>query len=167
MKNVSYLLGAGVASLLVGCASPPVSLGPIGPNPMGSKSQAATGELQVLSRVVDQQDDQEQGGDGMPVWYGHTDYNVYDLQGKLVKHVFNTTGHYAEDPSRVTLPAGTYLVKAQAKDYLRVQVPVIIVPGRTTRVHLDDNWRPSADAPKNAVVTEPDGNPVGWLANSR
>jgi hypothetical protein len=134
---------------------------------MSSQSQAANGDLQVFSRVSLRLDEQNQGGDGMPSWYAHTAYRVYNLDGKLVKYVGNTTGHYAEDPATVPLPAGTYLVKAQARDYLRVQVPVVIEPGRTTRVHLDDNWKPSADAPRNAVVAEPDGNPVGWLASSK
>ena len=59
MKTVHYVLSLGTVSLLVGCAAPPVSLGPVGPNPVGSKTQALAGELQVFSRVAEKFDDQE------------------------------------------------------------------------------------------------------------
>jgi hypothetical protein len=61
MKTVHYVLSLGTVSLLVGCAAPPVSLGPVGPNPVGSKTQALAGELQVFSRVAEKFDDQERG----------------------------------------------------------------------------------------------------------
>jgi hypothetical protein len=145
----------------------PVSLGPVGPNPVGVRKDGSEGELQVFSRLVSQKDDQNQAGDGEPIWHAHTDYSIYNLNGKLVQHVDNTIGHYAERPTRVALPAGTYLVKAQAQDYLRVEVLVTIAPGRTTSVHLDDKWKPSTDEPKKEVATAPNGNPVGWLASSK
>jgi hypothetical protein len=53
-------------------------------------------------------------------------------------------------------------VKAQAKDYFRVNVPVTIKSGQTTRVHLDDNWTAPPEAKKSELVVLPDGNPVGW-----
>jgi len=80
--------------------------------------------------------------------------------------VDNTIGYYARAPRRVTLPAGRYLVKAQAKDYFWVDVPVIIERGQTTRVHLDDNWKLPAETPKTELVSFPNGNPVGWQAES-
>jgi hypothetical protein len=162
MKNFLILLGIGLISLLVGCSTTAVVLAPVGPDPVGTESMASTGSLEVFSRFAKQRDDQSQGGDGMPGWYQHTDYSIYDLQGKPVKHVDNSTGHYAEVPERVALPAGRYFVKAQAKDYFWVKVPVTIERGRTTGVHLDDKWKPPTDAPKTELVTTPKGNPVGW-----
>jgi hypothetical protein len=164
MKYLLFPLGMGLISLLAGCSTPSVVLAPVGPNPVGAASTASTGSLEVFSRVAKQRDDQSQGGDGIPRWNQHTDYSVYDLQGKLVKHVENSSGHYAEAPERVALPTGRYLVKAQAKDYLWVEVPVTIERGRTTGVHLDDKWQPSADIPKAELVVTPKGNPVGWRA---
>jgi hypothetical protein len=158
MKRVYIFLGAGVVSLLIGCASTPVALAPVGPNPVGSESMAPEGGLQVFSSLVGRSE-----GDN-PTWYQHTDYYVYDLHGKLVKHVDNATGYYAEAPRRVTLPAGRYLVKAQANDYFWVEVPVTIERGQTTRVHLDDNWKLPAQTPKTELVSLPNGNPVGWHA---
>jgi hypothetical protein len=166
MKSSFFLLGAAVVFLVVGCASTPVALGPVGPNPFRGRSATATGHLQVFTRLDARQDDQNQAGDGIPVWYAHTDYDIYNLRGKLVKYVGNTPGHYAEGPTDVALPSGRYLVAARARDYLRVKVMVTIDPGRTTRVHLDDNWTPAPTAPKRELVTAPNGNPVGWHVNS-
>lgn len=166
MKGFGILLvGPGLVSLLVGCSSMPVAIAPIGPNPAGSQTQATIGQLEVFSNVAEQSDDQNQGSTD-PVWYQHTDYGVYDLHGKLVKRVSNAVGHYGRAPRRVALSAGQYLVRAQSKDYLQVEVPVTIERGRTTRVHLDDNWRPPADTPKRELVTLPNGNPVGWRVES-
>jgi hypothetical protein len=165
MQSVYVLLGTGVVSLLVGCSSTPVALAPVGPNPVGVQRTASKGELQVFSNLDEQSDDQNQGSED-PVWHQHTDYRIYDLHGKLVKRVDNTIGHYEQAPRLVALPAGKYLVKAQAKDYLRVEVPVTIEPGRVTRVHLDDNWKLPADTSKRELVSMPNGNPVGWRAES-
>jgi hypothetical protein len=162
MKNLFSLLGAGLVSLVVGCSSQPVALAPVGPNPSGRQIAASMGALQVFSRERTRSDDQNQAGDGEPVWHQHTDYSIYDLHGNLVKRVDNAAGHYSEAAEQVALPPGKYLVRAPAKDYPWIQVLVTIEPGRTTRVHLDDNWKPPADAPKGDLTTMPDGNPVGW-----
>ena len=163
MKSVCIFLGPGLVALLAGCSSTPVALAPIGPNPVGSESAATKGELQVFSNLTEQSDDQNQSSTD-PVWYQHRDYNIYDLHGRLVKHVNNTVGHYEQVPRRVALPAGRYLVRAQAADYLRVEVPVTIERGRTTRVHLDDKWKLPPDTPNRELVSLPNGNPVGWRA---
>jgi hypothetical protein len=165
MKSVYMFLGTGLVSLLVGCSSTPVALAPVGPNPFGSQRMASKGELQVFSCLVAQSDDQNQGSED-PVWYQHSDYNIYNLHGKLLKRVNNTIGHYEQTPRRVALPAGRYIVKAQANDDLQVKLPVTIEPGRTTRVHLDDNWKLPAATQKRELVSMPDGNPVGWRAES-
>jgi hypothetical protein len=163
MKSIRLLLGAGLISMLVGCASTPVAVAPVGPNPAGAKSLASQSGLQVFSSLAEQSDDQNQG-DNDDAWYQHTDYYIYDLHHRLIKHVDNTIGHYEKAPRLVTLPPGKYLVKAQAKDYFWVNVPVTIKRGRTTRVHLDQDWQIPTYAAKTDVVSLPDGNPVGWRA---
>ena len=125
---------------------------------------ASKGELQVFSCLDEESDDQNQGSQD-PVWYQHSDYSIYNLHGKLVKRVNNTTGHYEQAPRRVALPAGVYLVKTQASDYLWVDVPVTIKLGQTTRVHLDDDWKLPADVSKTELVSLPNGKPVGWQAD--
>ncbi len=157
MKTICCLLGAGLGFLLAGCATP-VALTPVGPNPAGRENTAADGDLVVFSRLHGCSEGNN------PVWYQHSDYNIYNLQGKLVKHVGNAIGRYEQAPLVVALPSGNYLVRSRANDYLRVEVPVIIERGRTTRVHLDGGWKYPAGTPMNELVSLPDGNPVGWRA---
>jgi hypothetical protein len=155
-----------VIPLLASCAQP-ITVAPVGPSPFAGRSSSfGTGYLQVFSRLAEQSDDQNQGGSGgNPSWHQHTDYNVYDAKGKLVKHVGNTVGHYSTSPRLVCLRPGSYTLRAQAKEWLSVKVPVVIEPDRTTKVHLDDNWGPPIGTPKTEVVTTPGGYPVGWSAD--
>lgn len=88
MKNIHLLMGAGLAALLAGCATTPVALAPVGPNPAGSRSRVPEGGLQVFSSLVGRSEGNN------PAWYQHTDYSIYDLNGKLVRHVDNTIGYY-------------------------------------------------------------------------
>jgi hypothetical protein len=164
INTTSCLLG--IIPLLASCAQP-ITLAPVGPNPFaGRSSSVGTGCLQVFSRLAEQSDDQNQGGGGgNPVWYQHTDYNVYDAKGKLVKHVDNVVGHYSTSPRLVSLRPGNYTVRSQAKGWLSVKVPVVIEADRTTKVHLDENWQPPAGTPKTDLVTAPDGYPAGWSAD--
>ena len=166
MKINTTLCLLGVIPLVVSCAQP-ITLTTVGPNPItGRSSSFGRGYLQVFSSLAEESDDQNQGANGgNPVWFQHTDYNVYDAKGKRVKHVDNTIGHYSTSPRLVSLQPGTYTVKAEAKDWLLVKVPVLSEPGRTTKVHLDDNWRPPAGTPNAEVVTSPGGHTVGWRAD--
>ena len=164
MKSVPVFLGASLISLLAGCASTPVALAPVGPNPDGGRILAAGGELEVFSCQTEQSDNQNQGSRD-PTWYQHTDYYLYDQQQTLIKHVRNSLGHYETAPRRLALPAGRYFIKAQAEDYLWVKVPVTIEDGRITRVHLDDQWRQPGDASTKQLVCLPNGYPVGWRAD--
>ncbi len=161
MRWMYVLLGIGLASLAVGCSTTPVALAPVGPAPAGHRSMTSKGQLQVFTSLAEQSDDQNQASEDS-VWYQHADYDIDSLEGKRVKHVDNTIGHYEEAPRKVTLPTGRYVIRAQAKHYLQVQVPVVIEPGRTTRVHLDDKWRPPTRTPSRELVCLPNGNPVGW-----
>jgi hypothetical protein len=164
MKKIPVILGTALTSLLLGCASTPVALAPVGPNPSGRASMAATGQLEVFSALQTRHDGNEY--DPNPAWHQHTDYTVYDSAGKRVRHVFNTVGHYEETPNVITLPAGSYVVMARAQGLLRVQVPVVIVGGRMTHVHLDAKWNIPTDTPKTELVQIPGGYPVGWRADA-
>jgi len=163
MKIKAGFLLVAIIPLLSSCASQRVVLAPVGPNPASVRTTGSKGELQVFSDVIEENDDQNQAAPE-PSWYQHSDYSIYNVEGKLVKRVDNTTGHYAQAPRRVALPAGRYVVKARGNDYLSVEVPVVIEPGLTTRVHLDDRWSRPKSMPKNEFVFEPSGQPVGWSA---
>ena len=159
MKNKVAFLLIGVIPLLSSCASQRVFLAPVGPNPFQTTvASANTGYLKVFS-------EREAISEGdTPIFYQHSEYQVYNASGKLVKDVGNTSGHYDTAPETVPLPPGRYTVKARAKDYLSVVVPVVIDAGRTTSLHLDDRWQPPKSSPKTEFVFEPGGEPVGWRA---
>ena len=161
-KLISLVLPLSV--FLVSCASSPVTLAPVGPNPSwGAASLADTGYLRVFS----ERELITEGYDGgNPNYYQHSPYRIYDSRGKLVKYVGNIAGKYATAPAVVSLRPGSYVVKARAKDYLTVEVPVQVAPGRTTSVHLDDRWSPPAGTPNTALVLEPGGSPVGWRSDT-
>lgn len=164
MKAAFAIIGAGLVMILDGCVSlpqAPVTTAVVGPNPVALRSTSVQGELEVFSRLAKRTDDQNLEST-LPVWYQHSDYYLCDGNGKSLRHVFNAAGHYNSDPKIIRLPAGQYLVKAQAAPNARVEVPVIIKSGEITRVHLDGSWRPPGFAAKSQVVTLPDGRPIGW-----
>jgi hypothetical protein len=106
-------------------------------------------------------------GDDTP-WYQHSGYVVYGPQGKRFKYVGNTVGEFDETPQTVTLPAGTYTVKARAEGYFYVPVdlPVVIERGQTTVVHLESGWNPPAGPSGTEIVRATSGYAVGWRAGS-
>ncbi len=159
MKTIPYLIGTALTALLAGCASPALVLAPVGPNPAGLTRDNPNGQLEVFSALTAQAE-----GDN-PTWYQHTDYYLDSPQGKELRHVDNAIGYYATAPRIISLPAGHYLVKARAKGYLWITVPVVVEAGRTTKVHLDKNWQAPENTPQTEVVDIPGGYPVGWSSS--
>ena len=155
MKMIPLILGTALTSLLLGCATTRVAVAPVGPNPAGSITPMANGQLEVFSAERARRDGNEL--DPNPVWFQHADYDVFNQQGKWIEHVFNTMGHYAEAPRVIQLPVGSYVVKAQASGYLRLAVPVVIEQGRTTRVHLDASWKPLDQHSEDGIGASPRG----------
>jgi hypothetical protein len=161
MKNIHVILGAVGAVMLAGCASAPIALAPVGPDPTAYTGAGPTGRLVVYSAW------QGHGEGNNPSFYQHADYYIYNPQGRLIRHVDNTIGHYEQVPRPVSLPAGKYVVQSWAKGFGNewVKVPVVIRPGETTKIHLDDGWSiPSGVSPME-VVSVPHGYPVGWRAD--
>jgi hypothetical protein len=159
MKQIDVFLFSGIIALLVGCASAPLVLQPVGPCSASHEASDTNGHLQVFSVM----EAQSEGDD--PVWYQHSSYSIYAPQGKRVKYVGNTIGKFDETPQTVTLPAGTYTVKARAEGYryLVIKVQVEIERGKTTAVHLEGGWNPPAGS---EIVRASCGYAVGWLAGS-
>ena len=165
MKCSYFVLKIASALLLVGCATTPVFLVPVGPNPISPPGPTADGALEVFSALQERRDGNE--FDANPAWYQHTDYMIYSASGRRIRHVFNSVGHYAQSPRLVTMSPGRYLVNAEAKGFLRVWVPVVVEPGRTTKIHLDAKWTPAAGIPTTELVSAPSGYPVGWRMHKR
>lgn len=157
MKNIPLIVGAALASLLVGCSSTPVTLAPVGPGPFASRVTASdTGRLQVYSLLVTRSEGSEN-----PDWHQHSHYYISDASGRHNRYIENTVGHYEKRPRTLQLAAGRYIVKARASGGEWVELPVIIKPGETTIVHLDHGWNP-ANIPETDVVSMPNGSAVGW-----
>jgi hypothetical protein len=114
----------------------------VGPNPLALPNGDQDGQLEVFSAKEGRIE-----GDN-PTWFQHSDYYIYTQERKSIKRVNNTIGYYEQAPRRITLPAGTYLVKAHAKDHFWVEVPVIIRSGLLTVVHLDQSSTPQAGKPE-------------------
>ena len=177
MKNIkSSMVVAAIVLGVAGCATAPVVLTPVGPNPARSAETSANGKLEVFS-AVQQSDEQEnipleEGIIGIVVpssrvSYQRTDYNIYDAHGRRVEHVFNNLDSREPVPRVVALAPGRYVVEAESRDALLVRLPVEIEPGRVTKVHLDDAWEISASTPRSELVSMPSGSPVGWRADAR
>ena len=148
--------------LLAGCASTPVALAPVGPEPANNhESYISKGYIKVFSDT-----ETHEIGDG-PAYYPHTGYNIYDESGKRLQYVANHIGDMDESPSLVKIPKGNYAVVAESSAYGRVSVPVVVQAGKTTILHLDQGWRPSAMISTNELVRLPDGEAVGWSSVSR
>ena len=157
MKTTHFtLIGTVGIAVLAGCASKPVALAPVGPEPEMHVVTAGTGYLQVFSDT-----ETHVIGDGLP-YYPHTGYNIYDQSGGRVKYVPNHIGNMDESPTLVRVQAGDYNVVAQSSAYGRVTVPVVIEGGRTTVIHLDRRWEATKNVASNDLVRLPDGEVIGW-----
>src|ERR1700722_9160637 len=112
-RNVLIILGAVVTALLAGCSTTtPVVLAPVGPNPARVPTASAQGQLEVFSALSGRREGNN------PTWYQHTDYSVYNSQGKKLEQVWNSTGHYDQTPRVIALPAAKYIIEARANNIL-------------------------------------------------
>ena len=143
---------------LMGCATQPLlsMRDAIGPEVTQVNPGEAQGELVVYSptrvSVVDQSE--------YPV---HTPYTIYSLNNQVVKRVRNVSGLFNREPERVSLPQGSYRVKALNTGPGEVIVTVIISSGKTTVVDLDGSAVPQDQ--QGHWVRLPDGHVVGWRAD--
>lgn len=161
MKKPYVILGTVGMVLLAGCVSTPIALAPVGPGPMGRSDTGSKGQLLVYSA-------REGHGEGNnPAYYQPADYYLCNQRGKPIRRINNVMGHYVQVPRPVSLPAGKYFVQSRAKGFgnLWIKVPVVIQPGETTIVHLDNGWKIPAGVPRTELVRLPNGYPVGWRAD--
>jgi len=142
--------GVLAVAVMAGCAAPRLVQipQPVGPAPIALPSLGA-GRLVVYTEEIP-----SAGEDNFSPSYNP--YKVLDSSGRVLKEVSNHSGEEV-----VLLPAGRYVVRAEASGWRVIAVEVQIVVGRTTEIHLDSKWRPEA-SDKQALVFGPDGSPVGY-----
>lgn len=153
-----------LAALLValcGCAtSRPLTLDPIGPASGARHGGAGSGNgyLRVYSAT-------ESNNDGGIPYELHTPYAVRTTAGQRVKGVMNHVGGNDQRPMTVPLPEGEYLIYAQSARFGQVKVPVTVVDGQLTSVHLSGGDLPeAAGLPEADLVRLPDGRVAGRRA---
>jgi hypothetical protein len=95
-----------------------------------SSNYRAKGYLTVYS-ATDRTDD------GGLSYYAHSSYDIYGVDGKLVKRVENYISATDEIPQHVSLPVGSYLVDVRSEKDGYVRVSVTIKEGRQTTLDLD------------------------------
>ena len=80
----------------------------------------------------------DQFNDGDVLYYAHSSYSIYTIDGKFFKNVENHISRSDEIPGVVTLPVGAYTleVRSEKEGYLRVHV--VITAGRRTILNLDE-----------------------------
>ncbi len=147
-----------VIPLLASCASQPIILAPVGPGPFRvAVAPNGAGHLQVYTETEEYYEDDQS-------YFPHTDYEIYTVDGKRLKRIWNHQNHEDEYPATVALPPGQYVVKAQADFYGLVSVPVVIKEHQTTRVILQPGWKPQRTVSASELVRMPNGYFVGWRA---
>jgi hypothetical protein len=92
--------------------------------------ELAKGALEVYSAT-------DEFNDGGTLYYAHSSYAIYTLDGKLFKDVENHVSQSDEVPQTVSLPVGSYTVVARSEKDGYVNAPVMIRNGRRTIVDLD------------------------------
>ncbi len=147
---VLLLLGAGCSS-----APQPTTVERVGPAPRTSNIPENAGYLVVYSawsNFVDQGSTPH-----------HSRYIVKADEGSMSHEVINHVDRFDEGPIQLPLAPGGYHVSARSAHYGRVDVPVVIEPGRTTIVYLDGRAHPEkTTAEKASAVRLPNGEIVGW-----
>ena len=162
MKIKTRYVLLGLIPLLASCASQPITLAPVGPRPVAAVQfvpSSGTGQLQVFTET-----DVYEYERAVP-FFPHRDYQIYTTDGSYLRRVWNHQNHEDETPAVITLPAGKYVVKADAEFYGPVSVPVVIRPNETTRVILQPGWKPGNAVARSEVVRMPNGYPIGWRAD--
>lgn len=158
----TFLAGAALAS---GCAfhQHAVVLDTVGPPSLQSATADPKGALAVYTAY-----DPNADFNDLPYLRQYTDYRILSEDGKVLQAVRNNNGSVVEDPQKVELPVGKYRVIARANGYGTVTVPVVILAGRLTTVHLEGSasWPDNAALLKSNPVRLPHGEIAGWRADT-
>lgn len=156
MRSLPALALALVAVAWSGCviAPPLVLTTPVGPPPRPAPS-GPVGFLEVWTEM-----EPDDPSDDYPTFH-YGPYTVLSRDGRVAVAVPSEG-----TPKIVTLPVGTYDLRAQTGTYGKIVLPVAVREGETTLVYLDPDKKPDVRNAKEAeIVRLPDGRIVGWRAN--
>jgi hypothetical protein len=182
MKYLNSIAAAGILIGLTGCASASkvVVLDRLGPCHTMEAATVSDGSLQVYSARTPAFSDlnaetyfwnNDYGKNEFVYGAGHTDYAIYQSDGKLFKRVRNSRGLNDDVPASVSLPTGSYAIQAEAEQYpgmtMTVVIPVAIQSGQITTVHLEPKWAPAGEEmDPTRLVRLADGRVLGCRVQS-
>jgi len=75
--------------------------------------------------------------DGELLYYAHSPYTIYTIDGKLFKRVENHLSASDETPQLVSLPIGSYIVEFRSESRGYIRTPVAINEARRTILNAD------------------------------
>jgi hypothetical protein len=108
----------------------PLSPGPIRPGNLDYRTELPQGYLKVYSAI-------DEFKDGDALYFPHSSYSVYTIDGKLFKNVKNRRSADDEIPEIVALPVGTYAVVARSERDGYSRMLVVIKEGQQTMLDLN------------------------------
>ena len=167
MKIVPTLLSALACACLTGCASDSnqASIETVGPHPSaGADQNADNGTLIVYSAFATDADFYNRN----PYGRRYTDYKIMTSDGRLYQKVHNDNGTLTEDAQSVSLPAGTYQVRAQSNGHGNLTVPIVVAAHQTTILHLEGGgaWQKREGLDETNAVRLPSGEIIGYRSAS-
>ena len=107
-----------------------MSPGPVRPGNLDYRTELPQGYLKVYSAT-------DEFNDGDALYFPHSSYAIYTIDGKPFKNVKNQRFPADEIPEVVALPVGTYAVVARSERDGYGRVLVVIKEGQQTIVDLD------------------------------
>ncbi len=128
---------------------------PVGPR-TGTLAQTGMGRLIVFTNT-----EEHQRSEDLYI-YPHTPYKIFRMDGTKLRTVDNGHCTWTEEPTMVRLPDGKYYIVAESELEGTVRVPITIVAGRLTEIHLERtrDWNPKVASSR--LVRLPNGQPIGF-----
>src|SRR6184192_40571 len=111
-------------------ARDPLFPGPARPE-VDNRTELSPGYLIVYSAT-------DQFNDGDVLYYAHSSYSIYTIDGKFFKNVENHISRSDEIPALVTLPAGSYTILLRSENRGYIRLPIVISAGRRTILDPDE-----------------------------
>lgn len=143
-----------VLPLIVSCSS---TGGHVVREPAGAAMEPAhTGALTVYSAT-----EMVATGD-FTYSYPHQSYTIY-RDGIIYRRVSNHVSVMDEVPMTVTLPAASYVIKAEDEAYGRVWIPVTVGEGQHITLNLERDWKPPANISRDKLIRLENGKAVGFV----
>lgn len=94
----------------------------------------------------------------------HTPYTILNENGQLVDQVTNRLTETSEEPVRVKLPAGSYIVTALSDLAGLISFRVNVEANLSSSVHIDGSWKmPDQLETQTQMIELPNGDIIGWF----